>query len=380
MPRKQRSTWGCVQKMGRDKWRLRYQTPEGRRSKTVYGTRREADAEMAKLRVRLEEERALGPRPTFADCWENWYLPELERRLGDGSLRESTMRTYRNEWRHRLGPRWGASAMADVRPADFQEWLLTLGSVQANFSNILAGNMVKCAAFHGARGIEFKNVTYRLPRRGEKTSGKQVYTLDEIERVARAVKGTLLEVPTMLGGLASCRNGEACAPTLEDVSTVSVGKLTVAAVRIDKQLVFKGNALAPVKNPQSNRIVVLPEPWSLRLLEIAEEARASGHIYLNDDGCGEPVRRRLVNYEWRKAFEKNGALCEFPYLPMQKLRNSWETYMRWELGVDKDKIDKMMGHTSADVRSMFYDRPDDVLFAETVAEAFAKRKAPERTY
>ena len=59
---------------------------------------------------------------------------------------------------------------------------------------------------------------------------------------------------------------------------------------------------------------------------------------------------------------------------MTKLRNSWETFMRWGLRVDKDKIDKMMGHTSTDVRSKHYDRPDEIMFAETVADALSRSK------
>lgn len=153
---------------------------------------------------------------------------------------------------------------------------------------------------------------------------------------------------------------------LADLFGVTVSELMGEA----EQLQLKG---APVKNPESERPVVLPEPWSLRLLEIADDGRRREHDYLNDDGCGRPCSRAMISDAWRSAFRAGGPLHGVPYLRMQKLRNSWETFMRWELGVDKDKIDKMMGHTSPDVRSIYYDRPDEIMFAETVAEAYERR-------
>ena len=380
MPRvRQRSSWGSNEPAARKGYRrLRYWADEGdgkgycRRSMTIKGTKRDGDSKLAELRVMYEEQRSAGPRPTFSSAWERWYLPELETRLQEGSLRPQTLRLYRNEWRLRVEPRWGAAALQDVRPDEYQEWLLSLGHNQARLSNILIGNIAQCAAFHGARGIEFKKWAYRIPKQGTevKERNARVYSLEQLRQIAVKVEGTVLEVPFILSAFGSCRVGEACAPLLSDVGETSVRGMRLAVVRINKQLTMRGYDLAPVKNEQSERPVVITEPWGARLLQIRDERRSAGLAYLNDDGLCEPVARATVSSAWRRAFEDGGLLAGMPYLPLQKLRNSWETFMRWELHVDKDKIDKMMGHTSGDVRSKHYDRPDEILFAETVASAF----------
>lgn len=374
MPRKQRSTWGCVQKMGRDKWRLRYQTPEGRRSKTVYGSRREADAEMAKLRVRLEEEREHGPRPTFRECWERWYWPSVQERLAKEEVARQTVSTYQSLWDKHVSPRWADVCMSSVKPMDYQEWLLGLTWSSARQSDIVIGNLAKCARLHGST-VTFKDISYRMPKK--KTSGNDgVWSRQEMDAIVRALRGTVCEVPAILMAFGSCRVGEACAPLLSDLSMAKCRGLTFALVRIDKQVAQKLSVIERLKTEQSVRTVVVPEPWSLRLSEIAEEALRNGDEYLNDDGTGNPVPRHRVALKW-SAMYRDGKM-PVKKLPMTRLRNSWETYTHWVLGIDKDKVDKMMGHVNADVRSRHYDRPDEILFMETIANAIIE-KAPERT-
>ena len=69
MARRQRASWGCVQRLGRDRYRIRYWADLGdgyrRRTETVRGTRREADARLAALRGLHE----CSPRPPRAPTW-----------------------------------------------------------------------------------------------------------------------------------------------------------------------------------------------------------------------------------------------------------------------------------------------------------------------
>ena len=382
MPR-ERSSWGSNEPAARRGYRrLRFKADTGdgrgymRHSKTIRGTRRDGDRELARLRVMYERQSEEGPRPTFRQCWEQWYEPELAERLEAGTIRRRTVAIYRSQWANHVEPSWGDALFTDVSPDEYQRWLLERRNNQmARLANVLVGNLVQCAVRHGVKGIEFKKVRYRLPPddRERRERNAMVYSLDQIAELVESLKGTIMEVPAILCGLGSCRVGEACAPALEDVTEAEVRGMRLALVRIDKQLAERGRAMEPVKNEDSVRTVVIAEPWSTRILEIAEGNRAAGLAYLNDDGLCEPVGRAILSQRWREFFRDGGT--DPPYLPMQKLRNSWQTYMRWELGVDGDKIDRMMGHAGADVRAKYYDRPDEMLFAETVADAFLKSRS-----
>lgn len=369
MPRRQRSSWGCVTRLGPGRFRLRWPEWENgkrvRRTKVMRCTRREADAELAKLRVRLEAPSDERPCPTFGEAWEEWYAPELETRVKEGSLKPRTSQMYAQLWKRHVEPRWGSTQLDHVEPSEYQAWLVGLTKANGTLSNVLVGNLVKCAKLHGLRGVEFRDVSYRVSRSAPNARADGVYKHEEMTTLCEAARGTVCEAPAILAAFGSCRSGEACAPRLTDVRERVTSHGRVAVVTVDKQLSYQGEIIPP-KTGQSVRPVIVPEPWATRLLEIVEEERARGLVWLNDNDCGEPVSRNCVGQTWRKIVDGTG----IPYLPLTKLRNSWETMSRWMLGIDKDLIDKMMGHTSDDVRSRHYDRPDEEMFADTVARAW----------
>lgn len=124
MPRKaRRRAWGSVTEMTRGKkYVLRWveNTPSGRkrRSRTVYGTYREACNELAKIQATRCDERAM---PTVGQLYESRYLPWLERKY-DGS-ESGTPKNYQRAWKNYCAPRWGGVPIDQVKPLDVQEWL-----------------------------------------------------------------------------------------------------------------------------------------------------------------------------------------------------------------------------------------------------------------
>ena len=119
-----RSSWGSVTKMGRDRWRVRWLEWRGnerfRASKVLRCTKREADAYLAKMRVEHESRNTGTVCPTFRQCWEEWYLPELNARMADGTLAYNTYKLYDVQWRHRVMPRWGDTRIDAVASSDYQ--------------------------------------------------------------------------------------------------------------------------------------------------------------------------------------------------------------------------------------------------------------------
>ena len=113
---------------------------------------------------------------------------------------------------------------------------------------------------------------------------------------------------------------------------------------------------------------MIPEPWSYRLREIADERKREELPYMTDMGDGTPVPHQRLNDQWRLLF-KRGKI-DMRYLPMQKLRNTWATVMLWKYEVPAQMVDKMMGHAAKNVLGKNYDRPDKQMFIEAVNKAY----------
>ena len=124
MPRKaRRRAWGSVTEAARGKkYVLRWveNTPQGRRrrSRTMYGTYREACNELAKIQATKCDERAV---PTIGSLFEARYLPWLERRYEDSA--SNTKSLYLRAWKNHCEPKWARVPIDQVKPLDVQEWL-----------------------------------------------------------------------------------------------------------------------------------------------------------------------------------------------------------------------------------------------------------------
>lgn len=67
------------------------------------------------------------------------------------------------------------------------------------------------------------------------------------------------------------------------------------------------------------------------------------------------------------------AWARFGEHPFRNLRNSWETWMRWEVGVAPWAIEVAMGHKLGGVTGRYYDRPTDEVVAAVFADAYRSR-------
>lgn len=378
MPHGTRSSWGCIQKIGPRDFRLRWTQWEGReqrrRSKTLHGVcRREADAEMHRLWElhHVKPWEAERPCPTFKQCWDEWYMPEIASRLEAGEIARNTANNYIGLWRKHVSPLWGATVMSSVREEEYQAWLLSLSRSNARLCNILVGNMVNCARLHGIRDITFRDARYKMPQDRERPSGLEVYTLPETDALLEDLRGSALEAMAILMAKGSCRNGEALAASTSDIGYATRGEgpcaRLYAVYDLTRQYESAKTGFMPCKTPESVRPVIVPPPWSGRIREIAAEREAQGLAFLTDGGKGAPMARGRANWAWRKLFS-DGVTTQ-RYLPMQKLRNSWATAMLWKHGMPSQMVDKMMGHSVGTVLGRHYDRPDEELFIEALDRA-----------
>ena len=368
MPRKRtRSTWGANEDAGNGRRRLRYWADlhDGRgytrHSMTIVGSRRDGDETLARLRVEHSQDR---PTPTLRQAWEAWYLPELRERVETGDMAPRSLTMYESTWRAHVCPAWGETPVTDIRPLAVQQWLMGMTTECARKSLSLLGRILAKCVMYEVVDHNVAREDYRTPRRAEREHSKDVYTLAELVDALDAVRGTPAYLPAIMSGLASCRPGEALGPLRAEVREVEAHGMTLAVVELRRQVDRYGHVSERLKTRSSERPVVVPEPWSRDVLAVGTE-------WLCDDGCGEPVGQLVVGRSWETALAEAG----LSPIPFRNLRNTWRTFMRWELGVPEDMVEAMMGHAGRNVGEVHYDRPRAEVFAATVADAWMRYRA-----
>lgn len=365
MPRK-RSSWGSNQPMGPGKRRIRYMADTGdgrgftRHSETVYGTRKQADEVLAQRRIEHSQDK---PVPTLRQAFEAWCLPELQEQLKTGELSQNSYKNYVSRWTRHIDPVWGSLPITAIKPLGIQEWLLTMTQGIANTSLMLLRKILDKCVMLELLPANPANVTYRMPKQSDKRD-TDVYSLSELCEVLEALRGSVAYIPAILCGIGSCRVGESLGVRKENIMSYEYDGMTLAIIDIDTQVDNNGEVLNKLKTPQSKRPIVIPEPWSKDILSIDTD-------WLTDKGYGKPVSQQVVRYVWNRLLkEKN-----LKYIPFRNLRNSWRTIMRWELGIDSDYVEKMMGHAGKGVGEIHYDRPQWRQFADVVGEAWIRYRA-----
>lgn len=372
MPRK-RSSWGCVQRLDRDRYRIRYWADLGggysRHTLTVHGTRREAEARLAELRT--EHEREPGePVRMASKRTVGWYFTTMWEPAAPERYKRRTLANLMSSWRRYVEPAWGDVQVGHVLRPDVQAWLLDadVGMTKNSSRRALSllRDLLSMAVESGDLDSSPADGEFRLPSHSGEMDKTVLRGDDEFAAYADAVRGTVAEAPFLLMSMAGCRVGESLSPLASDVKQLEVDGMLLAAVRIEQE-VDERSDFESLKNDHSARTVAVAGDYGARLLEIADECRELGWLYLADDGTGNPVSTDVLRRVWYKSIAAAG----LPRRLMRNLRPSFATSMHWDGDVPLDKLQAMMGHKpGSKITLAHYDRPEDldVLKARVSAE------------
>lgn len=362
-----RDDWGSVSyDAGRRVGRIRYwsRTPDGYRrvSETVRGSRRDVERRRAELRLVHDDD---APCPTVRQLWETSYHPYRLRRVEDGHIAPQTLSMDESAWRVHVGPMWGDARADSLRPAQVQDWLDGMTRFQADRAIQVLRGILRHAALRGLVGLDpIAGVPFELPKDAE-VRDRGIWTLEELGAIWRAVRGEWWEPAYLLSAFGSARVGESLGPHANEVSRMDVDGLCVAVVPVVRQVANNGKVRDEPKNSWSVRPLVLPGPVGERVLEIAA---ANDGDWLTGNGSGLHTRQSRLGRAFDRALSRAGVERH----PFRNLRPSWQTFMRWDMGVAPERLEKMMGHIGlgSQVTAQHYDRPTAELFAQTVAEAY----------
>ena len=380
MPRKkQRRAWGSVTEIKRGKkYVLRWpeNTPEGRKRKTrtFYGTYREAcnalDAVHAEAMKAGTADRTL----TIGEVHDKWWANDIDARVKAGELKESSAASYKLAWRTHVAKRWADVPCDMVRQSDVQDWLDSMTRSTAAIAIAVAQQIMDVAVLREETQANKFRVKYRMPKGGWKRT-KDVLTIDEADRVLENLRGSLLEPAYILACFGSCRVSESLAVMVDEVRFEARDAALFAVATIHRQAAKNGlpREVGDMKNEQSNRIIVIPPPYSARLREIVAERIEDGIDWISHKGDGMPFSLGMASNLWRKQWPEFG--IEGKQVTMQNLRPTWRTVAEGRWGIRSRLLEILMGHKLEGVSGKHYIRPDDELIVDMFVEDFLAKNA-----
>lgn len=366
--KRKRDSWGSVtyddeKQVGRIRYTVK--TPDGvvRRSKTVHGTKSAVMEERRRLRERYRDGTYC---PNLGDLYYQDYLPHRKTMLANDELSRQTYSNATYIANAYVLPRWKDRRVDEIRPLEIQQWLSGIKGTVAYRAGNLLKQIMGYAVRYGYVRTNPMNVNYDYPSKATiKRQNSETYTAEELCLLWKALVGHQVEGAVLLCGFGSCRVGEALAVRGTDVTALDGYPTTVATVKIDDEVDGFGRIVSRLKTEESERTVILVGDPAARLVILAREA---GEKTIVRGKRGGHMAQSLFRAAYADAVSSTGLR---PCLP-RSLRRSWQTTMRWRLGLDEVYVEPLMGHKMTTVTAKHYDKPDVPLFASVVADRYVR--------
>lgn len=369
--KKRRRSWGSIKSVSKDKHILRWveNTPDGRkrRSRTLRCTYKEACFELHKIEIERSEDK---PVPTIGDAYAMWYEPYLLRRVSEGKTKAGSLRAYRISWKNVIEPAWGNTPVDSVKPLKVQQWLLTLSVGNANHAVVILRKILDFAVQYETTDSNKFRMPYEMPTRKACVRRTGTYDYAQALEMLSKVHGTLVEAPFILSCFGSARTGESLGVQPHEINLVRSNGIQLATIPIMRRMDATGDCPLPdgdLKNPQSIRTLVVPEPYGTRLYNIARECISEGSGWIADRGDGLPLNMNSLKHMWE-------AIVGSDAIPFANLRNSWRTFAQYEWGIDNDTLEILMGHIIPGVTGKHYLRPTVDQLVDSVAKAIVQSR------
>ena len=364
-----RDSWGSITEVEPGKrYRIRYwaETANGykRSSYTVRGTRKDAERKRAELMLEHSED---APCPTVGQAWEKYTLPFYEKQVENGEYAKGTLDTHKSRWSVHIAPRWRDVPCDKVTALAMQQWFDKLDYRTAVDCNKILRRTYKLVTKYHPEVSNVMLSGYDMPSKQRVAEqDKEPWTPDELLRIWDACKGTWLEATVILRGYGGLRPGESLAIRGCDITVMKFDNVPVCAVEVYDQVLAHGYGLADrTKNDQSARTALVAGEPARRLAEIAEEV---GDGYLTNDGFGNWVKQQRVTRNLDKIISEIGV----PRHPHKNMRKTWETAVRWEMGLPPWLSEPLMGHKLPGVTAHYYDKPSVEVMAQTYVKGYLR--------
>ena len=282
MPRrKKRAAWASITQVDASTWRIRYWAtgPDGyrRRSKTVRGTRLDAERARSELMLAHSED---APCPTVGEVYERWFLPGQREQVTEGTIRQ-----YESAWRLHIAPTWESVQCDAVRPLAVQQWLTGLGRSAALASMKVLRPALDYAVRYGVITTNPFRERYLLPSTATvKKLDEGAWDESELGCAWRDLMGEWFEGAFLMMAFGGCRVGESLGVMCAEVELREVDGATYALVPVVRQVDKDGHPTDDMKTEQSRRTAIVPGRAGARIAWLARHADGPW-LVVADDGA-----------------------------------------------------------------------------------------------
>jgi integrase len=363
-----RSTWGSIREKSKGAFELRYRVDGEYKSKTVRGTRKAAEKELALLRVKYEG--STRSQMTINDFWDRVMVPECEMRITNADsaqgMSPTTLRGYKSTYDAAIRTQLGNTRMDKLKAADVQSWLNTMTKGAATHAKAILKLTMRRA--EDLEYIEHHPMNKRYIMPGAKGSGgrtKDIYTPAELEAIFRDCAGEVWEAAFILSAFGGGTKNEVFGAKLQEISFEQDERGFFAIVPIKRGVHFinkKVEIIERTKNEYRAAPLVIPEPYSVRLHELAQEGITAGNTWLTDDGFGEPCNPERVVARYKAWLSRSS----YRFIPFSNLRNAYSTMMHAQ-GLEDSTVSKLMRHSNLATDYRHYNRPDVEIFKDALS-------------
>jgi integrase len=382
---------GNITRRGKQSWRLKFDAGErdpatGRRRTrfvTVRGTKKDAQRELTRLLAEVDAGTSIAPSAiTLAECLRAWLSNP------DG-LSPKTLERYRQLAEHQIIPQLGAIALQKLRPANVQEWHITLKLSGGKDGRPLSARTVGHAhrVLHRALARAVRSEV--ISRNVASVIRPPRVNVPEITILTAAPIGELLDrlfsddtrrhtlYPIAAVALGTgLRRGELCGLSWGSVD------LDVATLRVERSLEETAAGLR-FKEPKTRhglRLITLP-PNVVETLRTHRQRQLELRLALGVGGLksndlvfatpeGSPLSPDKLSRDWGIAM----TALNLPRVTFHALRHTHASALI-SAGLDVLTISRRLGHGSPSITLTVYGH----LFSNTDAAAAAAIEAAMRT-
>ena len=350
---RQRRTFGCLQRVRKGTYRLRWTDAGRRKSETVYGSRVEAERRLAEIQLTIDQSKR--HMLTIGEIFDKYIYPEYVRKCTPGTLKN--IHSYYGGY---IMPQWSAYYVDDIHAQAVQDWLLTLSPGAAKQSLTILRLCLRQAVLLELIDHSPLDIKLALPTESTRTVSKEIIKAADIDSYYAAVRGSIVEACFILGACAGLRVGESLGVLVDEVERYCTDSTIAAVIPVRREvddlgrIVTNADGTERVKTPQSIRYAVVLEPYASRLLDLQRMASDRGDTYLTDAGTGQPIGKIAIRRKWYSYLDAAG----LDRILLRNLRPTFATAAHHEYGMLTEDVARLLGHSKPIITYETYQRPD----------------------
>lgn len=338
------------------------------RSKTVYGTRQDAEIACARLAAEMGAKPNMGDTMTANEYFWGFYVP-----VHGKMLAKSTIERYEGVWRCHIEKTLGLLPAEEIGRAEVQRWaaeLPTPATAKKAYS-------VLSSVLHAMYDDELVD-DLPLPRKPRLPKHQvplpTAWDADEILEAVRRLRGHRFEPIVLAFVGAGFRREEVLAlhPSIDitwDTVMSMDGHEAVVGRGIVREAVTQADGRKATKTWRERPFTIAP-PFAGRLKELVEGWPEDKPLLCRRDGS--PLQPSSVPETWRRLFGPKGPLHGMRYVEFRTLRHAHETLASMA-GVSDAVNAAVHGHSEAVSYRHYHAR--QAAEADQVAIAVGKRLA-----